>query len=81
MISKPIWDALKSTAYTDDTLVRFRSSGVFDLRAEGIEVLDLSDMPDYLLEDFLKMIESEDHILYVEIGKFDYGLFQLGYEK
>jgi hypothetical protein len=80
-LSKPIWDALKSVAYTDDKIIRFRSSGVFDLQSEQLEILDLSTMPDYVFDDFLRMIESEDHILYVEFGELDYGLFQFGYEK
>lgn len=80
-LSKPIWDALKSVAYVDDKLIRFRSSGIFDLRGEGIDVLDLSNMPDYAIGHFLRMIERDDHVLYVEVGKFDFGLFQFGREK
>jgi len=80
-LSKPIWDALKLVAYTDDKIIRFRSSGIFDLQSEQLEILDLSRMPDYVFDDFLRMIESEDHILYVEFGEFDYGLFQFAYEK
>lgn len=81
-LSKPIWDALKPVAYPDDKLIRFRSSAVFDLQASGIEVLDLSNMPDEILIDFLEMIDNgKDHILYVELGKFNFNLFQFGYEK
>jgi Holliday junction resolvase RusA-like endonuclease len=80
-LSKPIWDALTAVAYTDDKIIRFRSSGVFNLQDEQLEVLDLSEMPDYVFEDFLSMIEREDHILYVEFGRFDYGLFRFSYEK
>ena len=81
-LSKPIWDALRLVAYPDDKLIRFRSSAVFDLQSQGIEVLDLSNMPDEILDDFLEMIDNgDDHILYVELGKFDFGLFQFGYER
>ena len=81
-LSKPIWDALRLTAYPDDKLIRFRSSAVFDLQSQGIEVLDLSNMPDEILDDFLQMIDSgDDHILYVELGKFDFSLLEFGYEK
>lgn len=80
-LSKPIWDALESIAYVDDKLIKFRTSGVFDLRSEPIEVLDLSNIPDYLFSDFLEMIEKEDHILYVEFGKLNYSLFSFAYEK
>jgi len=80
-LSKPIWDALKLVAYTDDKIIRFRSSGIFDLQSEQFDILDLSKMPDYVLDDFLRMIGSEDHILYVEFGELDYDLFQFAYEK
>jgi len=80
-LSKPIWDALESTAYTDDRAIRLRIAGVFDLRSEPLEVLDLSQMPDYVLEDFLEMIDNEDHILYVEVGRLDYSLFRFGREE
>ena len=80
-LSKPVWDALKSLAFVDDKLVRFRSAGTYNLHSDSIEVLDLSTMPDYLLNDFLEMIERESHILYIEVGSFDHHLFHFGYEK
>ena len=80
-LSKPIWDALESRAYADDKLIKFRASGVFDLRSEPIEVLDLSNVPDYLFDDFLDLIKKEEHILYVEFGKLDHSLFRFKYEK
>lgn len=80
-LSKPVWDALKAIAFTDDKLLRFRAVGSYNLQSEPIGVLDLSTMPDYLLDDFLEMIERESHILYIEVGHFDHRLFQFGYEK
>ncbi len=80
-LSKPIWDALRDIAYADDRLIRFRSAGTFDLQNEGIDVLDISDIPDYLIDDFLRMIDTESHILYVEFGRLDYKLFRFQYEK
>ena len=80
-LSKPIWDALIETAYGDDRQIRFRSAGIFNLAADGIGELDLTNMPDYILGDFLEMIDNDDekHILYVEFGKFNYDLIQFGY--
>jgi hypothetical protein len=81
-LSKPIWDALIGSAFTDDSQIRFRSSGLFDLSTEEIDELDLTAMPDYVFNDFLEMIDGNDrHILYVEFGKFDYGLIQFGFSK
>lgn len=80
-LSKPIWDALTGIAYPDDDVIRFRSSGVFNIQDEDITVLDLSEMPDQILEDFMEMIDTEEqHILYVEFGDFDFELLRFGYE-
>lgn len=80
-LSKPIWDALHRVAFDDDKQIRHRTSGIFDLNAEAIEVLDLSGFPDYLIEDFLKLIdENSNHILYIEFGTFDYDRFKFGLE-
>jgi hypothetical protein len=78
-LSKPIWDALKNVAFIDDQQIRYRSAGLFNLQSEGIDELDLSNMPNNILIDFLKMIDKkENNILYVEFGKFDYNLIRFG---
>lgn len=77
-ISKPIWDALSDVAYTDDKKVKLRSAGIFDLQSEPIEILDLSGMPDSVFGRFLEMINSKEHILYVEVGELAYSLFRFG---
>lgn len=79
-MSKPIWDALESSAYSDDKVIRWRCAGTFDLRADSIEVLDLSGIPDSLFAGFLRMIDEEDHILYVEVGLLNHSLFKFGCE-
>jgi len=77
-ISKPIWDALNTIAYSDDKNIKLRIAGVFDLISESIEALKI---PQSVLGDFLKMIdEGKEHILYVEIGSLDYSLFEFEYE-
>lgn len=79
-LSKPIWDALKGEAFNDDYQIRFRSAGLFNLGAERIDELDLTNMPDYIFDDFLEMIDSDNsHILYIEFGEFSYNLIRFGY--
>lgn len=82
-LSEPVWDALNQAAYLDDKQIIFRSSGIFDLGSEGIEIFDFTDVPNKVLVDFLEMIDDDtkDHILYIEVGKFDYDLYRFGYEK
>jgi Holliday junction resolvase RusA-like endonuclease len=80
-LSKPVWDALRGAAFTDDFQIRFRSAGLFNFGAEKIEELDLTNMPDYVLDDFLIMLDSRKHILYVEFGEFSYDLIQFGIDK
>ena len=80
-ISKPIWDALEAVAYSNDNMVKLRTAGFFDLGLETIDVLELSEIPDSVFDDFLKMIDNkEEHILYIEIGKMNYELFRFGCE-
>lgn len=79
-LSKPIWDALRGIAFKDDFQIRFRSAGLFNLGAEKIDELDLTNMPDYVFDDFLEMIDGESsHILYVELGEFSYDLIRFGH--
>jgi hypothetical protein len=82
-ISKPLWDALNKIVYQDDRNIILRIAGVFNLNIEPIDVIDLSQMPDLVLDDFSEMIEEnerEQRIIYVEIGKLNYNLFKFGYE-
>ena len=77
-ISKPIWDALNTIAYSDDRNIKLRIAGIFDLISESIEALKI---PQSVLGDFLEMIdEGKEHIIYVEIGNLDYNLFEFEYE-
>ena len=80
-LSKPIWDALVGTAFNDDFQIRFRSAGLFDFGTEKIDELDITNIPDYVFDDFLEMLNSRKHILYVEFGEFSYDLIQFGYTK
>ncbi len=77
-LSKPVWDALVNTAYQDDSIVRLRTSGLIDQDSNEIDAIDVTHMPDTVLDDFLDMLDDESHIIYVEMGPLDYGFFRFG---
>lgn len=78
-LSKPIWDALEGYFYDDDRVIQLRTSGVRDLR-EGIEILDLTKMPDSVAGDFIDAVGEEDYLLYVELGALSPEMFTFSRE-
>ncbi len=79
-LSKPVWDALRQIAYADDGQIEFRAAGLFNLQSDQFESLDVSRVPDPVLEALLGTLDApNDHILYVEVGPFDPALFRFGY--
>jgi hypothetical protein len=79
-LSKPIWDALEGILYEDDSIIKYRSAGIFDLRSSGLEILDITLIPEHVAYDFLERLNDSDHILYIEVGNLDYSMFKFGYE-
>lgn len=83
-ISKPVWDALKGTAYDDDKIVRLRIAAVVDTGSEpggppALTDLGLSDMRPDLASHLVEMIGAgKRHILYVEIGRLDPRMLRFG---
>ncbi|RLC19757.1 MAG: hypothetical protein DRI57_06380 [Deltaproteobacteria bacterium] len=68
-LSKPVWDALEGLAYEDDSVIKLRHAGIIDLRETDMELFDLSLIPDNVANSFLDMVGSENHILYIELGR------------
>jgi hypothetical protein len=79
-ISKPILDSLNGLAYGDDRLVKLRQAAIFDLRSDPLTELDLSNVPAHVLGRFLEMLDSENHVIYVEIGRLSFKQIQFGNE-
>ena len=79
-ISKPILDALEGLAYEDDRIVRFRQAAMFALDADPLSELNLSGVPEVILAPLLEMLDQEDHVLYVELGRLSFQQFRFGYE-
>lgn len=80
-VSKRIWDALQSVAYTDDHVVRFQSVGVIEIGQTrsgeiSLESLDLTDVPQPALERLLELIAGgTKHVIYVEVGPIRPSMF------
>lgn len=79
-ISKPVLDALVGLAYVDDRLVKFRQAAMFDLRSDPLGELEMSNMPGDVFSKFLEMLDNEEHILYVELGRLSFKQIRFGYE-
>ena len=79
-ISKPIWDALISEAYSDDNQIIFRSASVLDLNRTEIDAFNVTYLPDNIFLDLMEMLDIENNILYVEIGTYSQSLIKFGYE-
>jgi len=80
-ISKPVWDSLEGTAFDDDRSIRWRVAGVFDLTSGGVEVLDVTRVPEAVLADLYEMIDTRDHFIYVEFGRLHTPMYRFGLEE
>lgn len=80
-VSKPVWDSLEGTAFEDDRFIRWRLAGVFDLTMSGVDVLDVTRVPEPVLTDLYDMIDTRDHFVYVEFGRLNVSMYRLGLEE
>ncbi len=79
-LSKPIWDSLKGIVFKDDKQVKMRIAGSFDLTANDLTVLNFSGLPGAVIASLLEAIETEEHVLYVECGRFTTDMIRLNLE-
>lgn len=79
-LSKPIWDALQEIIYDDDKIIQYRIAGKVPIESDDFAEIDLTNFPIGLELAFYEMIDSEDHILYIEVGRLDYKMFEFGFE-
>lgn len=74
--SKKVVDALKGSAYSDDSLVIFRTAANIHLAEHpGI---DISNMQEPALSTFLDASNNQEPILYIEIGRFSVSMMTIG---
>ena len=79
-LSKPVWDSLKGVLFTDDSQIRMRVAGSFDITKPDFNVLGIAGLEGELAIDLAAAAEKEDHIIYVECGKFDLSMVRIKME-
>jgi hypothetical protein len=79
-ISKPVWDCLKGVAFRDDSQVKIRTAGVFDLTQHDLNTLDFSRLHGDFAAEILSAIEEGQHLIYVELGELALSMFTFNQE-
>ncbi len=79
-LSKPIWDHLNGLAYNDDEQIKIRTAGSFDLTQQDIDLLNFTGLSGSVVTDLLDAFDNEDHIVYIEMGKYNDTMFRFNIE-
>ena len=79
-LSKPVLDSLTGFLFSDDQQVKIRIAGSFDLTNGDYSVIDMSGLDGRLAVDLLDAFDKEDHIVYVECGKFNPAMLKFNIE-
>jgi Holliday junction resolvase RusA-like endonuclease len=75
-LSKPVWDGLTKFLYADDSQIKLRIAGCFDISKNDFNVLDTSGLSGDMLTELLDAFDTEEHILYIECGDFHHSLLK-----
>ncbi len=79
-LSKPVWDCLGGFLYDDDKQIRIRTAGSLNLELEDYSVIDMSGLKGEFVLDLLDAFDNEEHIVYIECGKFKPSMFKFNIE-
>jgi hypothetical protein len=79
-LSKPLWDNLKGLIFSDDNQIKLRIAGSYNLSKNGYSVLDFTGLTGGMVTELLDAFDSENHIMYVECGKFTQNLLKFNIE-
>lgn len=81
-LSKPIWDCLTNFLFNDDDQIKFRTAGSFDLTSRDYDfnVIDLTGLSGKMVDELTDAILNENHVLYIECGKFKQSMFKFSIE-
>ena len=79
-LSKPVWDCLNGFLFNDDQQIKIRMAGSFDLTTGDYSVIDFSGLEGKLVTDLLDAFDNEEHIVYIECGKFNPSMFKFNIE-
>lgn len=74
--SKRVVDALKGSAYSDDSLVIFRTAA--NIHVPEHPGIDLVRMQEPALSTYLEASDKQEPILYIEIGRFSGSMLTIG---
>ena len=75
-LSKPIWDGLVNFLYSDDSQIKLRIAGSFDISKTDFNILDMSGLSGNILTELFDAFDTEDHILYIECGDFHHSMIK-----
>jgi Endodeoxyribonuclease RusA len=75
-LSKPIWDCLTGFLYLDDSQVKLRIAGSFDLSKNNFSVLDIEALPKSISDELVEAFKNYDHIVYIECGVLNLSMFK-----
>lgn len=79
-LSKPVWDCLCGFLYDDDKQIKVRTAGSFDLATGDYTVIDFSGLQGKMIIDLLEAFENEEHVVYIECGKFNPSMYKFNIE-
>jgi Holliday junction resolvase RusA-like endonuclease len=80
-LSKPIWDCLTGFLYLDDSQVKLRIAGSFDLSKNNFSVLDIEALPKSISDELVEAFKNYDHIVYIECDLLNRSMFKFNSEK
>jgi hypothetical protein len=79
-LSKPIWDCLTGFLYVDDSQVKLRIAGSFDLSKHNFNILDIETLPKPIVDELVDAFKNHDHFVYIECGRLNYSMFKFNFE-
>ncbi|MGY8911405.1 MAG: RusA family crossover junction endodeoxyribonuclease [Flavobacteriales bacterium] len=79
-LSKPVWNCLGGFLYEDDNQIRIRTAGSLNLELEDYNIIDMTGLKGSFVLDLLDAFENEEHIVYIECGKFEPSMFKFNIE-
>lgn len=79
-ISKPIWDSLAGELFADDKQIVYRTASSYNLLEEDFNVIDISGLDADKAVNLIEAIDNENHIIYVECGKFTPSMIKFNIE-
>lgn len=79
-LSKPVWDILCGFLYNDDQQIKIRKAGSFDLSKGDYSVIDFTGLQGDFVVDLLDAFENEEHVVYIECGRFNPAMFKFNIE-